>query len=48
MSRTIIYVHVYIKIDFPITYRNDSVPCKSECEFLHKTVNMVVFFLNNY
>ena len=46
MLRAIIYVHVYIIIDFPITYRNDSVPCKSECAFLHKTVNMVVLFLN--
>jgi len=45
MSRTIIYVHVNLKIDFPITYQNDSVLCQSECACLHQTVNMVVFFL---
>ena len=41
MSRTAIYVHVYIKLDFLITYRNDSVLYQSECACLHKTVNMV-------
>ena len=45
MSRTIIYFHVYIILDFPITYRNASVLCQSDCASLHKTVNMVVFFL---
>ena len=46
MSRTIIYVHVYIMLDFPITHiGNTSVLCQSECECLHKTVNMEVFFL---
>ena len=44
MSQTIIYVHVNIILDFPVTYRNDSVVCQSECTCLHKTVNMVVFF----
>ena len=32
-------------LDFPITYRNASVLCQSECTCLHKTVNMVVFFV---
>ena len=32
--------------DFPITYRNASVIFQSECACLHKTVNMVVLFLN--
>jgi len=44
MSRTIIYVHVNIILDFPITYRNAAL-CQSECACLHQTVNMVVFFL---
>ena len=39
-----IYVHVYIILDFPITYTNASVLCHSECTCLHRTVNMVVFF----
>ena len=43
MSRTIIYFHAYILLDFPITYRNASVLYQSECVCLHKTVNMVVF-----
>ena len=30
-----------------ITYRNDSVLCQSECTCLHKTVNMVVFFVKS-
>ena len=29
------------------TYRNASVLCQSECACLHKTVNMVVFFVKN-
>ena len=45
MSRIFIYFHVYITLDFPITYRNDSVLCQSECACLHQTVNMVVFFV---
>ena len=45
MPRTIIYVHVYIILDFPITYRNVAILCQSECACLNKTVNMVVFFL---
>ena len=36
--------HVYIILDIPITYRNASVLCQSECACLQKTVNMVVFF----
>jgi len=47
MSRTIIYIHVYIILDFPITYRNVSVLCQSECACLHKTVNMAVFFVKS-
>ena len=43
MSQTIIYVHVNIILDFPVTYRNDSVVCQSECTCLHKTVNVVFF-----
>ena len=45
MLRTIIYFHVYIILDFPVTYRNASVLCKSEWACLNKTVNMVVFFV---
>ena len=29
-------------LDFPITYKNDSVLCQSECTCLHKIVNVVV------
>ena len=49
MFRTIIYFHVYIILDFPITYIpvNASVLCQSECTCLHKTVNMVVFFVKS-
>ena len=36
-----------IILDFPITYRNASVFCQSECACLHKTVNMVVFFVKS-
>ena len=46
-NMTIIYFHVYIILDFPITYRNASVLCQSECARLHKTVNMVVFFVKS-
>ena len=47
MLRTPIYFHVYIIFDFPITYRNASVLCQSECACLHRTVNMVVFFVKS-
>jgi len=48
MLQTIIYFHVYIILDFPITYRNTlSVLCQSECACLHKTVNMVVFLVKS-
>ena len=47
MLRTPIYFHVYIILDFLITYRNVSVLCQSECACLHKTVNMVVFFVKS-
>ena len=47
MSRTLIYFHVYIILDFPITYKNVSVLCQSEYTYLHKTVNMVVFFVKS-
>jgi len=45
MLWTQIYFHVNIILDFPITFRNTSVLCQSEC--LHKTVNMVVFFVKS-
>ena len=45
VSRTIIYFHVYIISDFPITYRNASVLCQSEYTYLHKTEN--IFFKSN-
>ena len=44
MLRTIIYFHVYIILDFPLTYRNASVLDHSECACQHKTVNKVVLF----
>ena len=47
MLRTNIYFHVYILLDFPITYRNASVICQSKYACLHKTVNMVVFFVKS-
>ena len=49
MSRTIIYFHFYIILDFPITYRNASVLCQSECTCLHKTVTkrLLVFFVKS-
>ena len=34
-------------LDFPITSRNVSVLCQSECACLYKTVNIVVFFVNS-
>ena len=33
--------------DFSITDRNASVLCQSECTCLHKTVNMVVFYVES-
>jgi len=47
MSRAIIHVHVYIILDFPITYINASVLCQSECAYLHKTVDMAFFFVKS-
>ena len=47
MLRTVIYFHVYIILDFPITYRYASVFCQSECACLYKTVNMVVLYVKN-
>jgi len=43
MSRTIIYAHVNLILDVPITYKNVSVLCQSECACLHQTVYIVVF-----
>ena len=48
MSKTMIYLHAYIILDFHITYRKASVLCQPECTGLHKTVNMVVFFVKSY
>ena len=45
--RTIIYFHVYIILDFLITYRNASVFCQSEGSCLHKTTNIAVFFVKS-
>ena len=42
MSRTIIYFHVYIILDFPA-----SVFCQSEYACLHETVNMEDFFVKS-
>ena len=39
--------HVNIIIDFPITYRNASVLCQSECPCLHKTINIVALFVKS-
>ena len=41
------YFHVFILLDVPISYKNASVLCQSECACLHKTVNMVVFFVKS-
>jgi len=40
------HVHVNIILVFPITYKNTSVLCQSECACLHQTVKMIVFFFN--
>jgi len=37
MSRTIVYFHVYILVDFPIPYKNGLVLFQPECACLHKT-----------
>jgi len=42
MPRTVIYVHVYIILYLPITYRNIRMRMS-----LHKTVNIVVFSVNS-
>ena len=34
-------------LDFPITYRNASVLCQSQSACLHKTLNMVDFFVKS-
>ena len=47
MSRTKLYVHVYILLGFPIIYRNASVLFQSECACQHETVNIVVFFVES-
>ena len=43
MPRTIVYFHVYIILDLPITYRNASVLCQCTC--LHIAVNMIAFYV---
>ena len=40
-------VHVYILLDFPITYINATVLCQSEYACLHKTVIILVFLFKN-
>ena len=45
--KEIIYIHIYIILDFPILYGNASVLCQSACACLYKTVNMVVFFVKS-
>jgi len=44
----IIYFHVNIILDFPITQNIALVVCKSECACLNQTANMVVFFTTKY
>ena len=46
--RTIKCFHVYIILDIPKRHRNASVLCQSKCACLHKTINMVVFFVKSY
>ena len=41
---TVIYFHVDIILDFPLTYKNASVLCL-ECACQHNTVNIEVFFV---
>ena len=47
MSSPKTYVHIYIIIDFPMTYVVASVLCQSDCAFLDKTVNTAVFFVKS-
>ena len=47
LLRAIIDFNVYIILDFPITYKNASVLFQSECTCLHKTVNMLGFFVKS-
>ena len=47
MPKTIIYFHVSIILEFPITYKNTAVLCQTECGCLHKTVNIEVFFVKS-
>jgi len=44
--KEIIYIHIYIILDFPILYGNASVLCQSACA-CNKTVNMVGFFVKS-
>ena len=44
---TIIYVHVDIILDLPITYEKAQVLCQSECSCSHHSVDIVVFFTQN-
>ena len=44
MLRTIIYVNVYILLDFPITHRNDSAFLQSEHACLHVNSKHGSFF----
>ena len=47
MLRIKIYIHLYIILDFPITYENASVICQPDCACLHKTVNMEIFYVKS-
>ena len=38
----------YILLDLYIAYRNASVLCQSDCGCLHKTVNIVVFYVKKW
>jgi len=42
---TIVYFHVNIILNFPITYRNAAVLWQSDCACLHQTLNLAVFFV---
>jgi len=45
MPMTIIYVHVYITLGFPVTHRNASVLCQKVLACVHTPVNIAVFFV---
>jgi len=47
MSRTLVYFHIYIILDFPITHKHAAVLCQLRCTCEHKTINMVVFFVKS-